>query len=142
MGTKAGTLLWNRQHITLQPGFTSFDTELTQLNKGFADMSPGEPPLGVEIAPPGPPDGTLPPSRVHVVPMSPISAWLAVTHGEPFVNPATNTVWVTFNNATLSGGEIPVPVPVTVNVLFWDPHSIVGPGQAETYNEPPQTPPQ
>jgi hypothetical protein len=135
MGKKAGTLLWNRLHQLLAPGFTTVDTGLTQGNKAFAGMSPGEPPLGVEAAPPGPPDGTLPASRVQVIPMSPISAWGAVTHGEPFVDPVTGTVKVTFNNATIVDEE---PVSVTINVFFWDPHSMVGPGEADTYNSPPQ----
>jgi hypothetical protein len=126
MGTKAGTLLWNRQRLTLDAGLTSIDTRLQQVNKSFADMSPNEPPLGVTIAPPGPPDGTPPASRIQVIPMSPIPLWTDITHGEPFVNPATGTVWVTFNN----GGK----TPVEINVLFWDPHSAIGPGQASTYN--------
>jgi len=128
MSTKAGALLWHRMRLTLSAGLTTVDTGLTQLNKSFANDSIGEPPLGVAIAPPGPPDGTLPASRVHVIPMSPIPAWTSVTHGEPFVDPATGTVKVTFNNVVSPAG------PVTINVLFWDPHTIVGPGQADTYN--------
>lgn len=129
MSTKAGTLLWNRQRLTLPPGFSSIDTGLRQVNKSFADMSPNEPPLGVEAAPPGPPDGTLPASRVHVIPMAPLSVWSTITHGEPFVNPATGTVWVTFNSNNEGS--------VQINALFWDPHSMVGPGQAAPYNPPP-----
>jgi hypothetical protein len=125
MSTKAGALLWNRQRITLPPGLTTVDTGLTQVNKSFAGMSPNEPPLGVEAAPPGPPDGALPASRVQVIPMAPMSAWALIGHGEPFVDPATGTVKVTFNN----GGA-----PVEVNICFWDPHSMVGPGQADAYN--------
>jgi len=134
MGKNAGALLWNRRHITLQPGITAFDTGLQQVSKTFAAMSPGEPPLGITVAPPGPADGALPASRVQVIPMSPVAAWLAVTHGEPFVDPATGTVKVTFNNATIIDEE---PAPVTINVLFWDPHSVVGPGNADVYNDPP-----
>lgn len=126
MGLKAGALLWNRMAITLNQGFTSIDTGLRQPNKSFPGYSPNEPPLGVEAAPPGPPDGTLPASRIQVIPMSPTSPWTDITHGEPFVNPATGTVWVTFSNANKT--------PAFVNVLFWDPHSILGPGQADTYN--------
>jgi hypothetical protein len=128
MSTKAGALLWHRRRLTLSAGLTTVDTGLTQLNKSFANDSIGEPPLGVAIAPPGPPDGTTPASRVHVIPMSPIPAWTSVTHGEPFVDPATGTVKVTFNNTVSPAG------PVTINVLFWDPHTIVGPGQADTYH--------
>ena len=130
MSTKAGTLLWNRKRITLAPGDTTIDTGLTQLSKIFASMSPGEPPLGVTTSPPGPPDGTLPASRVQVIPQAPLGPWNSVTHGEPFIDPATGTVKVTF--VLDSEGS------VTINVLFWDPHSMVGPGQADTYNSLPQ----
>jgi hypothetical protein len=126
MGTKAGTLLWNRQRLTLAAGLTSIDTGLAQVDKAFGSMSLNEPPLGVTIAPPGPPDGTGPASRVMVIPQAPIGTWTDITHGEPYVNPATNTIWVTFSNAGKT--------PATINVLFWDPHSLVGPGDADTYN--------
>jgi len=127
MGTKAGALLWNRRRITLTNCVnTTIDTGLTQVNKSFAGMSPNEPPLGITIAPPGPPDGSLPASRVQVIPQAPLAAWSVVTHGEPFVDPADGTVKVVF---VVTGHT-----PVTINVLFWDPHSIVGPGQASTYN--------
>jgi len=130
VGLKAGVLLWNRQRITLPNGFTTINTGLTQVSKAFGNMSLNEPPLGVSIAPPGPPDGTLPASRVHVIPEAPLAAWAAITHGEPFVDPATGTVKVTFNNATAGSP----PPSVEINVLFWDPHSMVGPGEADTYN--------
>jgi len=132
MGRKAGALLWRRMRIQIPgastmgpPGVNSVDTGLMQPNKSFADYSPNEPPLGVTVAPPGPADGTPPASRIEVIPMSPIPAWTTVTHGEPFVNPATGTIWVTFTN-TGSPDQ-------TINVFFWDPHSMVGPGQADTY---------
>lgn len=127
MSMKAGALLWNRQHILLAPGLTSIDTGVAQVDKAFGSMSPNEPPMGVTIAPPGPPDGTLPASRLQVVPLAPTPAWTNITHGEPFLNPATNTMWVTFSNSDKT--------PATVNVLFWDPHSLIGPGQANTYTE-------
>jgi len=125
MGLKAGALLWNRQRITLTAGTNNIDTGLTQVGRGFENMSKGEPPLGTSSAPPGPVPGTLPASRIQVIPMAPTAAWALVTHGEPFVNPATNTIWVSFSN----GNE----TPVEINVLLWDPHSIVGPGEADTY---------
>jgi hypothetical protein len=128
MGTKAGVLLWNRQRLTLAAGLTTIDTGLRQVGKAFGNMSPNEPPLGVSAAPPGPPDGTAPASRVMVIPM-PVgyAAWINITHGEPFVDPATGTIKVTFANSDKT--------PATVNVLFWNPHSVPGPGQADTYNE-------
>jgi hypothetical protein len=129
MSNKAGQLLWNRARITLTDAVTVIDTELQQQNKAFNNSSANEPPLGIEIAPPGPADGATPASRVQVIPLAPTPDWDDVTHGEPFVDPATNTVKVSFNNLTS-----PL-VPVTINVLFWDPHTIVGPGLADTYND-------
>lgn len=125
MGLKAGALLWNRQRISLESGVNNIDTGLTQIGRGFENMSKAEPPLGASSAPPGPAPGTLPASRIQVIPLSPVTPWADVTHGEPFVNPATNTIWVSFNN---SGED-----DIEVNVLFWDPHSMVGPGDADTY---------
>jgi hypothetical protein len=127
MSTKAGTLLWNRQRFALPAGLdTVIDTGLTQVNKSFASMSLNEPPLGVTTAPPGPPDGTTPASRVQVIPQAPLGSWASITHGEPFLDPATGTVKVLFSNNGQQNA--------TVNALFWDPHSMVGPGEADTYN--------
>jgi hypothetical protein len=89
------------------------DTGITQVQKGFENDSLGEPTFGS-------------PSRVQVVPMAPLSAWNNVTHDEPIFDPTTGTVHVLFSN---SGA------PTTINVLFWDPHSLIGPGQADTYND-------
>lgn len=131
MGLKSGALLWRRQRITIPPtgaGLgTLFDTGLKQPNHSFPDYSPGEPPLGVVTSPPGPSPGALPASRIQVIPLAPlVTAWDLVQHGEPFVDPATGTVNVLFQNLGV--------LDVTVNVLFWDPHSIGGPGLADTYN--------
>jgi hypothetical protein len=139
MGLKAGTLLWNRKRFQLAGGpnggpIVVVDTGLTQQNQSFPDYSPNEPTLGTiatvgSIPPATPPTPPAPPvlvSRVHVIPMAPTTAWALVSHGEPFVDPTTGTVWVAFTNAGQSTVEL--------NALFWDPHSIVGPGQADTYN--------
>lgn len=128
MSKKAGQLLWNRQRMTLAGGVTTIDTGLTQVSRSFESESIGEPPLGVTVAPPGPADGMLPASRIQVIPMAPLEDWSGITHGEPFVDPATNTVKVTFTNTSSP------PSTVTPNVLFWDPHSMMGPGDADTYN--------
>jgi hypothetical protein len=125
MSINQGQLLWNRQHLILAGGFTTVDTLLQQPDQAFGASSVNEPPLGVSAAPPGPGAGTTPASRIQVIPLSPIPAWTSLTHGEPFVDPATGTVKVTFSN--FSGG------PLTVNVLFWDPSTKIGPGQANTY---------
>jgi len=124
MSMKAGALLWHRMRITLQSGTTDIDTGVTQLDKSFDNDSIGEPPLGVggTVAPL---NGTLPPSRIEVMPMSPTAAWTDITHSEPYFNTTTNTVHVSFTNSGKT--------PATINVLFWDPHTIVGPGQADTY---------
>lgn len=107
-------------------GEVDVDTGLTQLNKSFAAQSPGEPPLGI-AGTAEPAGGALPASRVMVIPMAPLAAWDDITHGEPYFNTTTGTVHVVFTYAT--EGEI------TINVLFWDPHTMVGPGEADPYND-------
>jgi hypothetical protein len=97
---------------------------LQQTNLSFGSSSDGEPPLGVSgVAAPAP--GTLPASRVQVIPLAPTGAWGAVSHSEPWLNTATGTVFVTFSTTNEGTADI--------NVLFWDPHTLVGPGQADTY---------
>lgn len=108
MSKKAGNLLWSRQHLTLAQGTTEIDTGLTQVQRGFGNMSPNEPNLA---------------SRVQVIMLAPTAGWGGVSHGEPFVDPATGTVKVAFTASN----------PVTLNVLFWDPHSVAGPGDADPY---------
>jgi hypothetical protein len=127
MSKNAGQLLWNRQRINLPAGTTQVNTGLTQINRSFESESIGEPPLGVTAAPPGPAPGTLPASRVQVIPLAQTDKWANVTHGEPYLNPATNTIFVAFQNAS----EIGI---TDLNVLFWLPHSMIGPGDADTYN--------
>lgn len=113
----AGNLLWNRMQITLVPGPNPpIATGLTQTNLAFGT----DPPLnGVNY---------LVASRVQVVPLAPTAAWANVTHGEPYVG-IDGTVYVAFTNAD-------VELPTTINVLFWDPHSMIGPGDADTYLAP------
>jgi len=121
MGRKAGTLLWNRLRLPTIPGAVNggppgtldVDTGLTQVNQSFPDMSLGEPSFGN-------------PSRVQVIPMAPTTKWANISHGEPFLNLTTNTIHIVFSN---TGGAI-----TDLNVLCWDPHSMVGPGAAATYN--------
>jgi hypothetical protein len=62
--------------------------------------------------------------------MAPLSEWVSITHKEPFVDPRTGEVWVEFSNGRQNGDA-------EINVFFWDPHSMVGPGSADTYNEQP-----
>lgn len=125
MSTKAGTLLWNRRRLLLVEGTTDVDTGLRQPQQAFGASSIDEPPLGIAgIAPP--PPGTLPASRVQVIPLAPTTVWGAITHSEPWLNTATGTVFVTFVNSNEGSLDI--------NVLFWDPHTSIGPGKADTYN--------
>jgi hypothetical protein len=128
MSTKAGALLWNRMRIDVDIA-ADIDTGLTQVGKGFAGMSPNEPTLGVEGTVP-PADGALPASRVQVIPLAPLSKWADIVHSEPYFNTTTGTVHVRFVS-TLEGTI------TDLNVLFWDPHSMVGPGEADTYNVAP-----
>lgn len=132
MSTKAGQLLWNRKRITLDPDSTIvFDTGLTQTNRALANSSDGEPPLGV-VSAVAPAFGVEPASRVQVIPLAPTPAWATVIHGEPYVDEATGRVFVQLINTDAEN-------PTTINVLFWDPHTSIGPGQADTYNLPPIT---
>lgn len=131
MGLKSGSFLWNRVRIPNIPANSvafNVDTQLKQPNRGFSDYSPNEPTLGLVTAPPGP-FGTGPVSRIEVMMLAPTGKWGSVTHSEPFLNPATDTIWVTFFNSLIT------PV-VDLNVLFWDPHAIFGPGQAVHYAFP------
>lgn len=127
MSKNAGQLLWNRQRIDLLAGTTQVNTGLTQVSRSFESESIGEPPLGVTLVPPGPANGALPASRVQVIPLAQTDKWVGVTHGEPYLNPTTNTIFVAFQNNSES-------TITDLNVLFWLPHSMVGPGDADTYN--------
>ena len=125
MSNQAGALLWNRKTVAFGPSQASVDvdTGLTQVNRGFGE----DPPLG---------GSGLIASRVQVIPLAPTAGWADVAHGEPFLDPATNTIHVVF----VHGGVLPEPpLPFqfpSFNVLFWDPHTSIGPGKADTYNAP------
>ncbi len=123
MSDISGNLLWNRKRITLDAGDNDIDTKLQQASRAFA---PGDPILGISGTTP-PADGTLPASRVMVIPMAPTANWALVTHGEPWFDTTTGTVHV---KMAFSG-----EVSVEINVLFWDPDTKIGPGLADTYNE-------
>jgi hypothetical protein len=129
ISNNAGNLLWNRQSITLQAGVpTDIDTGLTQVQQDFSQSSVNEPFLGIPgTAAPGP--GALPASRVQVIPLAPLAGWQFVTHSEPYFNTSTGTVHVAF---TFNGEGA-----TTLNALFWDPDTKIGPGQAVPYNAAP-----
>lgn len=117
MAKIAGQLLWRRRQIALGPGVTDVDTGICQVSQALGN----DPPMSGTIPTLLDPDGTA--SRIQVIPMSPLPLWQAVTHSEPAV--VNGTVHVLFTN---SGP------PTTINVLFWDPHTHIGPGDADTYN--------
>lgn len=127
MSVNAGQLLVVRKNMLLAGGATTVDTGLRAENRGYGNDSNGEPGdngSNPVLAVPGVP------SRVQVVPMAPTSAWANITHGEPYVAPNANgdpTVHVDFANA---GG------PATINAMFWNPHSLIGPCQCDTYIAP------
>jgi hypothetical protein len=109
----AGNLLINRMQILLPTGPTDIDTGLQQNLRAFPVGEPtDDPALGAA-------------SRVMVIPMMPLVAWIPITHGEPYLDSTTKTVHVAFVN----GGPETV-----IDALFWDPHSIVGPLSAVPYN--------
>jgi hypothetical protein len=58
--------------------------------------------------------------------MMPTVEWGPITHEEPYVDPLTKTIKVKFINADDKEDH-------TINAFFWDPHSIVGPGDAFPY---------
>lgn len=129
MSTKTGQLLWSRQTISVPGGGGSLavDTHLTQLNRAFAGSSDDEPGLGTEsLIPPNP--ATAAASRIQVIPQMPLTEWSGVTHSEPYFNPTTQTVWVTFTTSLASRP------PAALTVLFWNPHTLAGPGAADNYN--------
>jgi hypothetical protein len=121
MAEQAGNLHWHRRRISLEPGLTDINTWIITNNKGYGPLEPG---LGVEAAS-APPAGTQPASRVNVIPMPPTSEWVGVSHGEPYVSTIDGYVHVLFDNTNETTVEL--------NVLFWNPHTGVTPGRADTY---------
>jgi hypothetical protein len=124
MSEQAGNLHWNRRRLTLTEGTNDIDTGLTIVNQGYGPL---EPPLGVHAAV-APADGTEPASRIQVIPMAPLDNWAGVTIGEPWYNTTDGRIHVNIDNP--NEGDI------EINVLFWNPHTAISPGQADTYNAP------
>jgi hypothetical protein len=136
---KTRGLGWNRIRLTIQALSTvSIDTGI-----GGENFVEDEPPLGIsppELSQPlftnptgasgtsllVPLPGTVPASRLMVIPLSPINSWSSITMPtEPFWNTATRTAWITLANSN----EL---LSMEINVLVCDPlrHS---PGRADTY---------
>lgn len=114
MSKIAGQLLWNRVHDTVPaqvdqtPGTLTINTQIAQVSKAFGD----DPALVGE------------PTRIQVIPLCPTASWTYITHGEPVL--VNGQYQITFTNTDTN--------PAVINVLFWDPHSHVGPGMADYYN--------
>lgn len=118
MSTKNGQLLVSRQQITLVPGANVIDTGLRQVNHSFGSSSVDEPDLA---------------ERTMVIPL-PASAsatgnWglVSLTAG-PSIGP-DGTVILTLTWAGEAGSA-------TYNVLFWAPHTSIGPVEADPYIAP------
>lgn len=120
---RAGNLLWRRMKVTI---FTEeagpnplnlINTGICQAQQAFATLGNNEPEM--------PPVGSVNvASRVNVIPLMPLEGWIAITHDEPIstVNlDGHTTVKVQFRNSSSDA---------QINVLFWDPHELCGPGAA------------
>lgn len=105
MSKIAGQLLWNRVRFTL-----TGSTPPVPINTGLCQKSYA---LGTDAGFPG---------RVMVIPLAPTASWTGVTMSEPYM--LNGTVYVNFSYT----GE-----PITLNVLFWAPHTYVGPVTTDAY---------
>jgi hypothetical protein len=119
MSAKNGQLLISRQQITLVAGANVIDTGLRQANLSFGSSSAGEPDLA---------------ARTMIIPLpastSATGDWSLVRiSAEPVVGPdGTVLVELTWTSDDPDTG--------TVNVLFWAPHTLVGPVDAAPYIAP------
>lgn len=110
MSKIAGQLLWNRVHIAVPamedqtPGVLTVNTEIAQVNKAFGT----DPGMAL---------------RIQIIPLAPTYPWTYLTHTDPVL--VNGQYQVTFTNTNVQ--------PAIVNVLFWDPHSHIGPGTSVPY---------
>jgi len=122
MALQNGSLVKHRMRVTLQGGAQDVDTGLRTKVQAYKP----DPPLNGsqlnQIA-----------SRVMVIPLAPIDNWAGVTHEEPFIDAATQTVHVLFN--------LPNEGPIEINVLFDAVHTLEGPVSCDTYMDNPPPPP-
>lgn len=119
---------YKRMRISITPQDVDYPSKTIDTGLGMYYRVGLVPSLGVEMAAPGPAPGTLPASRVQVIPQAPTHEWEYLTHSEPFFDPATGTVKVRF---TIVGGGINSVH--DANVLFWDLNTAFGPVVADTY---------
>lgn len=119
MSKRSGTLLWRRMQfgsLFLDGLEHDIDTGLTQVGQA---LGPDEPPI----------DGNIGPSRIMVLVLQQFIPTANIQlKRQPFIDPVTNTVHVLLQNT----GD-----PTQgVSILFWDPHTLIGPGQADPYAIP------
>lgn len=107
----AGNLLITRKVLVLSNGLNDVDTGLVQTE---TDFELGQPSLNTD------------PGRVMIIPIGNTGPFQFLSLGEPVFSSVTNTVHVPLTNA--AGSDL------TVNVLFIDPNTWLGPGYAEQYN--------
>lgn len=130
---------WNRLRLTIPP----LTTVRIDTGVGGKNLVKGALPLGASIPevnqpalpnPTGqsgtsllnPLPGTLPASRLMVLPMMPISPWIDVTMPtEPSWSARTQTAWITLANTNEA-------LALEINLLVWDPLR-ASPGNAATY---------
>lgn len=115
MSAKNGQLLVSRQQITLVAGSNIIDTGLRQVNQSFGASSESEPGLA---------------ERTMIIPLvgsnDAAGNWSLVrVAAEPSIGP-NGTVLVELTWLGESGDG-------TYNVLFWAPHTSIGPVNAEAY---------
>jgi len=116
MSTKNGQLLVSRQQITLVVGSNIIDTGLRQVNQAFGASSVNEPNLA---------------ARTMIIPLvgsnDAAGDWSLVrVAAEPSIGP-NGTVLVELTYLRDGGGD------GTYNVLFWAPHTSIGPVDADPY---------
>jgi hypothetical protein len=140
--TKHKPLFWNRINLMIPPfttvlvntGIRQSEREclnpfigLIPIETGETDIPPFNDETGVQAISTLPVlPGSLPASRVMVIPMPPIAPWVQVAiPTEPFWDPQTKSVIITLANTG--------PTLVPLNVLVWNPSYFNGPGEAVPY---------
>lgn len=115
MSRKAGNLLWNRVHVTFPAnvGIVDVDTGIQQASEAIEASQPNFT------------------QRLQIIPLAPTDNWAGLQISEPTLDPVTNTLHVIIQVGLVP--EPPFQLP-PLNVLFWDPHTLAGPGDTDTYN--------
>jgi hypothetical protein len=106
MPIRSGQRLWNRKHLVLEVGENIVPHGLTQLRRN----------IDPQFAP-----------AVQIIPLPPLDAWAGVQLG---AQPDSENVMFIVPD---TGGKTGKPEQVELDVLFWEPHTVVGPGDADEY---------